>query len=82
MKKTYSFSLIFLAFLCVLYPFLNLNKEQKQFFKSESNNLEKIIPESINPNCNINENNNYELKIVELEYDLKRIQKQLDYLCY
>ena len=29
-----------------------------------------------------NKNNNYELKIVELENDLKRIQKQLDNLCY
>ena len=29
-----------------------------------------------------NQNNNYELKIVELENDLKRIQKQLDNLCY
>ena len=28
------------------------------------------------------QNNNYELKIVELENDLKRIQKQLDNLCY
>ena len=29
-----------------------------------------------------NQNSNYELKIVELENDLKRIQKQLDNLCY
>ena len=29
-----------------------------------------------------NKNNNYELKIIELENDLKRIQKQLDNLCY
>ena len=29
-----------------------------------------------------NQNNSYELKIVELENDLKRIQKQLDNLCY
>ena len=29
-----------------------------------------------------NQNINYELKIVELENDLKRIQKQLDNLCY
>jgi len=28
------------------------------------------------------QNNNYELKIVALENDLKRIQKQLDNLCY
>ena len=29
-----------------------------------------------------NKNNNYELKIIKLENDLKRIQKQLDNLCY
>ena len=29
-----------------------------------------------------NKNNNYELKIIELENDLKRIQNQLDNLCY
>ena len=29
-----------------------------------------------------NQNNNYELKIVELENDIKRIQIQLDNLCY
>ena len=29
-----------------------------------------------------NQNNSYELKVVELEKDLKRIQKQLDNLCY
>ena len=29
-----------------------------------------------------NKNSDYELKIVELENDLKRIQKQLDNLCY
>ncbi len=29
-----------------------------------------------------NQNNNYELKIAELRNDLKRIQKQLDNLCY
>ena len=29
-----------------------------------------------------NKNSDYELKIAELENDLKRIQKQLDNLCY
>ena len=42
---------------------------QNQEFREELNEQE-------------NKNNNYELKIVELENDLKRIQKQLDNLCY
>ena len=45
--------------LCFFYPFLKKNSEKKAFFQSDSNNLEKIIPDSINPSCEINDENNF-----------------------
>ena len=68
MKLFIVISMIFLIISCS-------NEENTVLQSQISNYEEKIIKLE-------NQNNNYELKIVELENDLKRIQKQLDNLCY
>jgi len=55
---------------------ISCSNEENTILQDQINDYEKKITE-----LEI-QNNNYELKIVSLENDLKRVQKQLDNLCY
>ena len=68
MKIFIVISMIFLVISC--------SKEENTILQDQISDYELKITELEN------KNSDYELKIVELEDDLKRIQKQLDNLCY
>ena len=60
----------------MIFLFISCSNEENTVSKEQISEYESKITELEN------QNKNYELKIVELENDLKRIQKQLDNLCY
>ena len=60
----------------MIFLIIACSNEEKAILQDQINDYELKITELEN------QNNSYELKIVELENDLKRIQKQLDNLCY
>ncbi len=60
----------------MIFLIISCSNEENTVLKDQISNYELKITELEN------KNSNYELKIVELENDLKRIQKQLDNLCY
>ena len=68
MKLFIAISMIFLVISCL--------GEENTILQDQISDYELKITELEN------QNSKYELKIVELENDLKRIQKQLDNLCY
>ena len=68
MKFFIVISMIFLIIAC--------SNEEKAILQNQISDYELKITELED------QNNSYELKIVELKNDLKRIQKQLDNLCY
>ena len=68
MKLFIAISMIFLVISC--------SGEENTILQDQISDYELKITELEN------QNNSYKLKIVELENDLKRIQKQLDNLCY
>lgn len=60
----------------MIFLFISCSNEENTVLQNQISDYETKITKLEN------QNNNYELKIVELENDLKRIQKQLDNLCY
>jgi len=68
MKFFIVISMIFLIIAC--------SNEEKAILQDQINDYELKITELEN------QNNNYKLKNNKLENDFKRIQKQLDNLCY
>ncbi len=66
----------FFIIISMIFLVISCSKEENTILQDQISYYEVKITELEN------QNNNYELKIVELENDLKRIQKQLDNLCY
>ena len=60
----------------MIFLIISCSNEENTILQNQISDYEVKITELEN------QNSNYELKIVELENDLKRIQKQLDNLCY
>ena len=66
----------FFLILSMIFIIISCSNSENTVLEEQINNYELKIAELKNLN------NDYELKIVKLENDLKRVQKQLDNLCY
>ena len=66
----------FFLILSMIFIIISCSNSENTVPEDQINNYELKIAELKNLN------NDYELKIVKLENDLKRVQKQLDNLCY
>ena len=66
----------FFLVVSMIFLIISCSNEENTILQNQISDYELKITELEN------QKSNYELKIVELENDLKRIQKQLDNLCY
>ena len=66
----------FFLILSMIFIIISCSNSENTVLQNQINNYELKITELKSMN------NDYELKIVKLENDLKRVQKQLDNLCY
>ncbi len=66
----------FFIVVSMIFLIISCSNEENTILQNQISDYELKITELEN------QKSNYELKIVELENDLKRIQKQLDNLCY